>query len=438
MARTAPTGGAAPASAYVDHRAYVLSVLGRRCRWLDADDREAVFHDAYAVLLEKDRDGALDVAAMHPLQTRAFLARTAINKALDEGKRAWRKRSVALEEQDDGPAFVDEAQEPFEEIIAGATDRARLLEIITELPERQQTIIKLRFFFDREPVEIQRYLDLTERSYRREMERAMRHVAERFELVVKGSFCESRRSVILALVAGIAGPGRAEAARRHLATCPACASWAGELRSAVHRGAALIPMPVVLDARAATVRERIAELAGTLKQQIAGIVFRVDPATATAAGGARPGTVAATVAACVVACGGATYTAVTPVRDAVDGALGRKAQRDDEPARKAAATPRPAAATATPAPTVVPIATPAPTAPAAAAAAAQRATARRAARRAERRRAARRRAERGQRSARADAALPPPDPVAVGQEFGVESSPPPPAAPPPTASEFGP
>ena len=437
MARTVPSTDTAPASAYVDHRSYVLSVLGRRCRWLDADDREAVFHDAYAVMLEKARDGALDLAAMHPLQTRAFLARTAINKALDEGKRAWRKRSVALEEEDDGPAFVDEAQEPFEEIIAGATDRARLLEIITELPERQQTIIKLRFFFDREPVEIQRYLDLTERSYRREMERAMRHVAERFELVVKGGFCESRRSVILALVAGIAGPGRAEAARRHLATCPACATWAGELRSAVHRGAALIPMPVVLDARAATVRERIAELAGTLKQQIAGMVFRVDPATATAAGGARPGTVAATVAACVVACGGATYTAVTPVRDAVDGALGRKAQRDDAPARKADAAARPAAA-ATPAPTAVPIATPAPIAPATAAAAEQRATARRAARRAERRRAARRRAEQRPRSAQADAALPPPDPVAVGKEFGVESSPPPPAAPPPTASEFGP
>jgi len=427
MPRTAERTDAAPTSAYVDHRSYVLSVLGRRCRWLDPDDREAVFHDAYAVMLEKDRDGAIDLATLHPLQTRAFLVRTALNKALDEGKRAWRKRSVALQDDDDGEAFVDR-QGPVEDLIANATDRARLLEIISELPERQQTIIKLRFFFDREPGEIQRYLDLTERSYRRELERAMRHVAERFELVVSGGFCESRRSVILALVAGIAGPGRAEAARRHLATCPACASWAGELRSAVRRSAELIPLPVVLDAHGGTLRERVAELAATLKQQIAGLVLRVDPTTASAAGGARPGSVAATVAACVVACGGATYTAVAPVRSAVDSALGRQEQRRAEDKPRAAATPRPVATVAaTPVPT--PAATPVPAAQAGPSA--QERTR-------ERRRAARRRAAR--RAQQSAAAAPPvPDPAAAAQEFSVGAAPPPPPSPPPaTAGEFAP
>lgn len=228
MAHPAHAAATAPTSTYVDHRTYVLNVLARRCRWLDQDDREAVFHDAYAVMLEKNRAGTLDLSTLHALQVRAFLVRTAINKALAEGKRAWRKRSVSLTDQDDHhEAFHDDGSS-LEDLVAGTADRARLLEIVSELPERQQTIVKLRFFFDREPAEIQRYLAVTDRSYRRELERAMRHIAERFELVVTGDFCESRRSVILALVAGVAGPSRADVARRHLATCPACSAWAAD------------------------------------------------------------------------------------------------------------------------------------------------------------------------------------------------------------------
>jgi hypothetical protein len=56
---------------YEEHRDYVLMVLSRRCRWLDSDEREAAFHDAYAVLLEKERDGRLDTAAMHPQRSRS-------------------------------------------------------------------------------------------------------------------------------------------------------------------------------------------------------------------------------------------------------------------------------------------------------------------------------------------------------------------------------
>jgi hypothetical protein len=73
---------------YEDHRSYVLGVLRRKCGWLDQDEREAAYHDAYAVMLEKERDGRLDTAAMDPRQLRAYITQTAIHKALDEGKRA--------------------------------------------------------------------------------------------------------------------------------------------------------------------------------------------------------------------------------------------------------------------------------------------------------------------------------------------------------------
>ena len=217
---------------YEQHRDYVLAVLTRRCGWLERDEREEVFHDAYTVVLEKQRDGALDLTELAPEQIRAFLTQTAINKSLDEGKRAGRKRSVPL--GDTEYAEPDLGRAP-EELVAAAMDSARVREIVAELPARRQAIVTLRFFFERTPDEIQRSLGITERSYRRELERAMRHISERYELVREGSFCDSRKSVILAYVMGIAGPGRAQAAHEHLSTCPSCAAWAAELRDETRR-----------------------------------------------------------------------------------------------------------------------------------------------------------------------------------------------------------
>src|SRR5262249_42428295 len=139
--------------------------------------------------------------------------------------------------------------------------------------ERQQVIVKLRFFFDRTPEEIQRYLGVTERVYRRELERAMRQVAERFELVRNGRFCESRRSLILAYVAGIAGPNRMVEARRHLADCPGCARWAMQMRERTRDLAAALPLPAVV-ARPDSgggLRHRLLEVVVGAKQHAASV-----------------------------------------------------------------------------------------------------------------------------------------------------------------------
>jgi RNA polymerase sigma factor (sigma-70 family) len=175
---------ASSATGYTGHRQHVLGILARRCPWLDAGDHENVFHDAYAIMLEKERNGTLDTTGMHPAQVSAYLVQTALNRALDEGRRAWRKRSVPLEVDQD--AYADDHAAPLEDLVREEGDRARVAEIVAELPERQQAIIKLRFFFDRAPAEIQRFLGLTERVYRRELERAMNHIADRFSLVLRG------------------------------------------------------------------------------------------------------------------------------------------------------------------------------------------------------------------------------------------------------------
>jgi RNA polymerase sigma factor (sigma-70 family) len=298
------------ARAYGEHRDYVLRVLRRRCGWLDDADREGMFHDAFLVLLDKEDRGVLDVSGMAPHQVRAYLAQVALNKALDEGKRAGRQRSVPLADQD---IYTDERSAVAEELVDGDADRARVREIIGELPERQQTIVKLRFFFERTPTEIQDFLGISERAYRRDFERAMRTVADGFELLRNGEFCDSRRSLILAYVAGIAGPNRAADARQHLATCRGCAVWAAELRTAGEKVAAVAPLPVIMGAgsgRLAGIGDRVLSVAETVKHHVTNLAVRTDAATPTQFAGARPGAAVAAIAGCLAVGGGVTYCAV--------------------------------------------------------------------------------------------------------------------------------
>lgn len=213
---------------YATHRRYVLTVLSRRCPWLDPADGEAILHDAYTVLLEKQL-GGLDVRSMRPPQVRAYLTQTALHKAMDEGKRAARRRSLPLDASQAGLDLPEDRPGP-DEIVARSIDAALVREIIAELPYRQQVVVRLRFDFERSPEQIQHELGVTERVYRREFERALRHIAGRYELVRDGRFCQHRQSLLLAYVAGIAGPSRSMQARRHLRTCAPCARWAAQQR----------------------------------------------------------------------------------------------------------------------------------------------------------------------------------------------------------------
>jgi RNA polymerase sigma factor (sigma-70 family) len=226
-----PLGGPT-ATPYEQHRDYVLAVLSRRCAWLSREEREEVLHDAYVVVLSKERDGALDLTAMASQQVRAFLTQTAINKGLDEGKRVGRKRSVPM---GDTEVTAPDLRRAPDELAAADMESARVREIVAELPARKQEIIKLRFFLECTPNEIQLKLGISERAYRRELERAVRYIHERYELVRDGSFCDSRKSLIVAFVRGFAGATRARAAQEHLANCPSCSSWAAELRDASRR-----------------------------------------------------------------------------------------------------------------------------------------------------------------------------------------------------------
>ena len=291
---------------------------------------------------------------MHPAQLRAYLTQTAIHKALDEGKRAGRKREEPLGER--ALAEPDPAYAP-DEVVSARMHSRRVREVVGELPERAQTIVKLRFYFDRTPAEIQRYLGITERAYRRELERALRELADAYKPVREGRFCESRRSLILGYVSGVAGPGRTRKAREHLSSCTACSHWAAQLRSAAERAAAALPLPplVLHDGPFARLagslhgaRDSLLDAGLGAKQHATSLAARLDPGAAQYGAGARPGAAVAAVAGCMALGGGAAYCVVESVPQPVRSLVGAGTERRaPEPPERPAAKPR--AVTAAPA-----------------------------------------------------------------------------------------
>jgi RNA polymerase sigma factor (sigma-70 family) len=158
---------------YREDRRYVLGVLGRRCRWLDREQMEDVFHDAYLVLLEKRESGALDQEMAAP-QVRAYLTQTAINKALDLGKWASRRRAVSLDRE--GCAELRSPELGIEERVIVREDARRVGDAMITLPERRQKVLTLRYLFGFEPDQIQRHLGVSRDVYRHELERGTRAV----------------------------------------------------------------------------------------------------------------------------------------------------------------------------------------------------------------------------------------------------------------------
>jgi RNA polymerase sigma factor (sigma-70 family) len=162
------------AARYRGDRRYVIGVLARRCRWLDGGGLEDVFHDAYLVLLEKAEAGMLE-GEMGPPQVRAYLTRTAINKALDHGRRSRRRRAMSLDRDD--CAELRSPEPEIEERVIVREDARRVGDAMTTLPERRQKVLGLRYLLGLDPDQIQRRLGLSRDVYRHELERGTRAVA---------------------------------------------------------------------------------------------------------------------------------------------------------------------------------------------------------------------------------------------------------------------
>jgi RNA polymerase sigma factor (sigma-70 family) len=244
------------------------------------------------------------------------------------GRGAWQEGVDAL----------DERTAPLpEEQVESREDAWLLKELLEDLTPLQRCIIKLRWGCGVRRREAAALLGISEKSVKREMEKAEPLIARNAELARAGRWCEPKKSLVVAYSLGLLGEGRAAKARQHLRRCPACRALAHAMRDRLDGLAAMLPLPALagglpregLIARAAelgdSIRATLTDVGTGAKEHALAIFARTPGADVAASqvavgGGLRGGGGAlAAVSACLLASGGATYCVIEgvpePLRD---------------------------------------------------------------------------------------------------------------------------
>ena len=304
-----------------------MGMLASRYRALDAGAREELYHEAWASVLERRRDG-VEIENL-----RGYLIGAAGNLAAKRVHGADARRRVTFDPTAGPLPAMPSASPSPEEAVLAADEARRLRMLIDELGGAERAVLKLRLDLGLDPPEIRERLGLSERQYRRVAERASRALARQCAEYGSGAWARRKRSLLSACALGVASERQRARAQELLDSDPACRAIMGELRELAGRAAAMLPMPVAAEPGL---------LAG-VKQHVAAAYVRVmDP---TPLAGARPGAVATVVAGCIAAGGGA-YCAVEGVPGPVKPVLGEddRADRAEEPAAPMRTAPEPQAA----------------------------------------------------------------------------------------------
>lgn len=318
-------GGDSPELEYERHRAAVLGLLAKRFPRFDADERLAIYHDAWArVLTKRERGEKID-------SLRAYLLATAGAEALHVLSRG--KIPTPVGPDDPRLAGLSDDRPPLEEQVV-TRDQARIARsLLDTLDERQRDVLKLRWDLQLSGSEVRAALGLSVRQYRRLAEEGAAALAERVEELESGQWSRRTRSLLVACLVevtrdgqrriGIASRRQREEAQRLLDSDPHVAALYAEIRRSVHGAAALLPLPVFAINPGASPVAHLAELASetrgqlsnafeTAKQHTTSLYIRAaDPTLLT--GGPRPGTAVAAVVGVLAVGGGAygTYDAVS-------------------------------------------------------------------------------------------------------------------------------
>jgi RNA polymerase sigma factor (sigma-70 family) len=235
-----------------------------------------------------------------------------------------------------GVDALAERTEPLpEEQVESREDARLLVELLEELTPLQRRIIKLRWGLGLSRREAAAFLGISEKTVKRQMEKAAPLISRNAALARAGRWCESKESLVVAYSLGMLGDGRAAKAREHLERCPACRAVARCVRDRLEGLVAVLPLPVLVTdpssqgllARAAelgeAIRSSVGEMATGAKGHALALFTRSAAADTAvgqvaAGGGLRGGgSMLATVTACLVAGGGATYCAIEGVPESL-------------------------------------------------------------------------------------------------------------------------
>ncbi len=378
--------------AYREHERSVLAMLAARYSELDPDGRRELYHEAWASVLKRRREG-VEVDSL-----RAYLIGAADKLASKRVYGADARRRRTFDPGAPGFAALADLGEQPDEAVLAADEARRVHMLIEELDQAEQTLLKLRLDLGLDPPEIRERLGLTERQYRRIAERAGKALLAQFRSFDRGDWARGKRSLLCACVMGIASESQRQRARRLVDEDPCCRAMMSELRELGGNAAALLPAPagtLTLASGNYGLTQRAAELAGDVKAGVADLASRLGHGPAGGGGakdrtvtalsntrrhvgdtlmaakqhatntyvrvadptpmaGVRPGAAAAIVASCVAAGGGA-YCAVEGVPGSLGVPLGLdRSESDSRPAPDRTEKDR-AAPSPTPAPPVLPV-----------------------------------------------------------------------------------
>jgi DNA-directed RNA polymerase specialized sigma24 family protein len=310
---------------YECHRAAVLGLLAKRFPRLDADERLAIYHDAWTrVLAKRERGEKIE-------SLRAYLLATVGAEALHVLSRG--KVPTPIGPDDPRLAGLADDRPPLEEQVV-TRDQARIARsLLDTLDERQRDVLKLRWDLQLSGSEVRAALGLSMRQYRRLAEEGAAALAERVEELESGQWSRRTRSLLVACLVevtrdgerrvGIASRRQRAEAQRLLESDPHVAALYAEVRRSARQATALLPLPVlVVDSAgsplttaaelATAVRDQLSSAFETAKQHATSLYIRAaDPALLTS--GPRPSTAVVAVAGALVAGGGAygTYDVVS-------------------------------------------------------------------------------------------------------------------------------
>jgi DNA-directed RNA polymerase specialized sigma24 family protein len=318
-------GGSSTEREYERHRAATLGLLAKRFPRLDADERLAIYHDAWArVLAKRERGEKIE-------SLRAYLLATAGAEALHVVSRG--KIPTPVGPDDPRLAGLSDDSPPLDEQVV-TRDQARIARgLLDTLDDRQRDVLKLRWDLQLSGSEVRAALGLSVRQYRRLAEEGAAALAERVEELESGQWSRRTRSLLVACLVevtrdgerrvGIASRRQREEAQRLLESDPHVAALYAEVRRSVRGAAALLPMPVFavhsgscpfahMAELASGVRDQLSNAFETVRQQATSLYIRAaDPALLS--NGPRPGTAVVAVLGALAVGGGAygTYDAVS-------------------------------------------------------------------------------------------------------------------------------
>jgi RNA polymerase sigma factor (sigma-70 family) len=320
---------------YVEHREPVLAML--RSEFPRLDDREELYQEAWAELLERRARGGETTSVRGLLKTIAW------RRARD---RIRKKRPEAVDPASPLVALAPDPEDLPDVQAQLRLDGAVLRQIVERLEPRQAAVLKMRFDWGLEAREIQERLGVSPKRLEKIVTQAYKTVASELELIDgESAWARKQRSLLLACEVGLATAQQRVRAQRMVDSDPACRAMLREMRAALRDVAVALPAPVLFEQRGpgvGAVIDRIGDGWISAKHAVASVLGRgggqstaIEQAGGAAAVGVGGGAAAKLVAACL-AVGGTTAACIET------GVFGGRAETPEakaEPAEPRAAKP---------------------------------------------------------------------------------------------------